>query len=192
MRDRNVSHGLSSMAFEEPFTRALGMAAAALGRHEEAWPLFEEARARAESMGAITHVAHIEVDHAVARLSRGEPTDRDVAARSLASARAIATTVGMAGLLVRIDALEEAAPGAHARPVGPARPGVPEAALALRQDGETWVIDGGDRAIRMRDSKGMRLLARLVAEPGRELHVLDLEHGERAEGIDREIGRAHV
>lgn len=185
VRDRNVSHGLSSMAFEEPFTRALGMAAAALGRHEEAWPLFEEARARAESMGAITHVAHIEVDHAVARLSRGEPTDRDVAARSLASARAIATSVGMAGLLVRIDALEEAAPGSHARPVGPARPGVPEAALALRQDGETWVIDGGDRAIRMRDSKGMRLLARLVAEPGRELHVLDLEHGERAEGIDR-------
>jgi hypothetical protein len=45
------------------------------------------------------------------------------------------------------------------------------------------VIFGG-RTLRLRDLKGMRYLARLLADPGREYHVLDLvaaETGRRAQ-----------
>jgi hypothetical protein len=50
----------------------------------------------------------------------------------------------------------------------------------FRADGPTWVIELGGTAARVKDLKGVRYLHRLVAEPGREFHVLDLiavEHG---------------
>jgi tetratricopeptide (TPR) repeat protein len=181
LRARNVSFGLSNMHFEEPMTRALGMAAAALGRYDEAWPCFEEARTRAEAMGAVTHLAHIDLDHAQARLRRGDPDDLRVAPALLAAARATAEKTGMHGMLARIDAIDRGAPAPNPEPVA----ALPRAELTLHRDGETWVVGAGDRSIRLRDSKGMRLLARLVAERGRELHVLDLEHEGGAAGIDR-------
>ncbi|MDQ3108203.1 MAG: hypothetical protein M3Q68_10415 [Actinomycetota bacterium] len=47
-------------------------------------------------------------------------------------------------------------------------------ATCFRREGDYWLIvfDGG--TVRARDLKGMRYLARLIAQPGRELHVLDL------------------
>lgn len=47
--------------------------------------------------------------------------------------------------------------------------------------------------VRFRDLKGMRYLARLLAEPGREFHVLDLVAGERRMGLcvpDGDLGPA--
>jgi hypothetical protein len=46
--------------------------------------------------------------------------------------------------------------------------------VELRREGEFWTLQRGGRALRLRDSVGLRHLARLVAEPGREFHVLDL------------------
>jgi hypothetical protein len=40
--------------------------------------------------------------------------------------------------------------------------------------GEYWTLAFEDRLIRLRDSKGLRHLALLLGEPGREFHVLDL------------------
>jgi hypothetical protein len=40
------------------------------------------------------------------------------------------------------------------------------------------------QVVRLRDLKGLRYLARLLAEPGREFHVLDLIAGERAWSVD--------
>ncbi len=44
----------------------------------------------------------------------------------------------------------------------------------FRREGDYWsvVFEGG--TARLRDSKGLQYLARLLADPGRELHVLDL------------------
>jgi len=49
---------------------------------------------------------------------------------------------------------------------------VPQASFICQ--GEYWTLAFEDRLIRLRDSKGLRHLALLLGEPGREFHVLDL------------------
>ncbi|MGI8633091.1 MAG: hypothetical protein ACR2NA_11210 [Solirubrobacterales bacterium] len=44
----------------------------------------------------------------------------------------------------------------------------------FRREGDYWLVVFDGHTVRARDLKGMRYLARLLAEPGRELHVLDL------------------
>src|SRR5262249_12307639 len=46
--------------------------------------------------------------------------------------------------------------------------------FGLARDGDVWVCECEGKSFRLRDSRGMQMLARLVAEPGRDLHVLDL------------------
>jgi tetratricopeptide (TPR) repeat protein len=45
---------------------------------------------------------------------------------------------------------------------------------AFHREGDYWSVGFDERTVRVRDLKGMRYLARLLAEPGREFHVLDL------------------
>jgi tetratricopeptide (TPR) repeat protein len=55
----------------------------------------------------------------------------------------------------------------------------------FRREGDYWSIVFEGRTVRVRDRKGMRYLARLLADPGREYHVLDLvaaETGSDAQG----------
>ena len=68
---------------------------------------------------------------------------------------------------------------------------VPQARIICQ--GEYWTLAFADRLIRLRDSKGLRQLALLLREPGREFHVLDLlaridpaEIDSRASPIDHE------
>jgi tetratricopeptide (TPR) repeat protein len=42
------------------------------------------------------------------------------------------------------------------------------------REGDYWSVGFAGRTVRVRDLKGMRYLARLLAEPGREFHALDL------------------
>lgn len=63
------------------------------------------------------------------------------------------------------------------RPVGgPERP-----TAMLARDGAWWVASCDGTSARLRDSKGMRYLAELVAAPGSERHALDLV--DRIEGV---------
>ena len=55
-------------------------------------------------------------------------------------------------------------------PTGVHSPG----AAVFGREGDYWSIGFEGRTARLRDSKGLQYLARLLAEPGRELHVLDL------------------
>jgi tetratricopeptide (TPR) repeat protein len=55
----------------------------------------------------------------------------------------------------------------------------------FRREGDYWSVIFEGRTVRVRDLKGMRYLARLLADPGREYHVLDLvaaETGSDAQG----------
>lgn len=47
----------------------------------------------------------------------------------------------------------------------------------LRRDGDYWTLSFGDHTVALRDLKGLHYLARLLAHPGREFHVLDLVAG---------------
>jgi hypothetical protein len=49
----------------------------------------------------------------------------------------------------------------------------------FRREGDYWTVTFEEHTIRVRDLKGMRYLARLLADPGREFHVLDLVAAER-------------
>jgi hypothetical protein len=42
------------------------------------------------------------------------------------------------------------------------------------REGDVWTVTFDARTVRLKDAKGIRLLARLLAEPGREIHALDL------------------
>jgi hypothetical protein len=49
-----------------------------------------------------------------------------------------------------------------------------DAALRLKQEGEYWTLSDGKALCRVQDSRGVRMLAELMDQPGREIHVLDL------------------
>ena len=44
----------------------------------------------------------------------------------------------------------------------------------FRREGDYWSVVFEGRTVRVRDLKGIRYLARLLADPDREFHVLDL------------------
>lgn len=44
----------------------------------------------------------------------------------------------------------------------------------FRREGDVWVLAYHGTSVRLRDAKGLRYLARLLSEPGREIHVSDL------------------
>ena len=56
----------------------------------------------------------------------------------------------------------------------------------FRREGDYWSITFGAHTTRVRDVKGMRYLARLLADPGREIHALDLVSLER--GLTTDVG----
>lgn len=61
----------------------------------------------------------------------------------------------------------------------------------LTQDGGWWTAACGDTQVRLRDTKGLRYLAGLVARPGIERHVLDLV--DEVEGLSpARVDRRHL
>ena len=44
----------------------------------------------------------------------------------------------------------------------------------FRREGDYWLVVFEGQTVRLRDTRGMRYLARLLASPGREFHVVDL------------------
>lgn len=55
---------------------------------------------------------------------------------------------------------------------------------AFVREGEYWTVAFGGRVARLKDSKGMGVLARLLAEPAREFHAIELA-ADRAPSTDR-------
>ncbi|CAN5785680.1 hypothetical protein BH23GEM9_BH23GEM9_29320 [soil metagenome] len=49
----------------------------------------------------------------------------------------------------------------------------------FRRDGDYWCLTFQGHTTKLRDLKGMRYVARLLADPGREFHALDLATGDR-------------
>ncbi|MGH2765851.1 MAG: ATP-binding protein, partial [Actinomycetota bacterium] len=147
---------------------ALAVAAEAAGRWDMAEMHFEEAIARNGRMGALPAKARAQHDFARALLTRDGPGDRGRAVDLLGSALTTAEELEMADLATRARSLAEAGGGAATRASGEPRLSV------FRKEGEYWSIAfEGDR-FRLRDTKGLRYLATLLADPGREFHALDL------------------
>ena len=52
----------------------------------------------------------------------------------------------------------------------------------FRREGDYWSVSFEGRTVQVRDLKGIRYLARLLADPGREFHALDLVAAESGRG----------
>jgi tetratricopeptide (TPR) repeat protein len=111
---------------------------------------------------------------AVARLRLGEAYRTqgygDRARREVEAARSALSRVGSVQSSRRLGDVPEPAIPQHDVVAG----------ASLSREGDYWTVVFAGRSVRIRDLKGMRYLARLVVEPGREFHVLDLVAGERA------------
>jgi hypothetical protein len=124
-------------------------------------------------------------------LARGRATDRGRALGLLDRALATADTLGMAAVAEGVRTLRaaQAGEGVPAEPTAAQAAG-PEAARNLfRREGEYWTISYEGAVVRLRDAKGLRYLARLLAHPGREFHAVDLEAAEGQPGPAAPPGR---
>ena len=93
----------------------------------------------------------------------------------LAVALATADGLEMAAVAEGIRAFQAAQAG-EVSPVGMATAAAPEASRnVFRREGEYWTVRFDGLLVRLRDTKGLRHLARLLAHPGREFHAVDLE-----------------
>ena len=147
--------------------RDLGVAAAAMGGHDDAAEHFDAAVVANERLGANLLVARALCDAGVAL----DDPDR------LRAARQRYAGLGADRRVAEIDARLLAA-GAGSRPARPAAPRPAPtgtgAGNRFARDGEVWHLAYAGREVTLRDSKGLRDLARLLEDPGRPVPAVAL------------------
>jgi AAA ATPase domain len=168
-------------------SRALGLLADLTSRPEDAARHFEAALGQNEHMGARPWVARTQCDFAAALTKRGGDRDRERAIELLENALLTCDELGMPSLRIRVTA-ELDRLGVASSAVTSEAVSIPVEDGMLRLEGEYWTVVYQGRMLRLRDSKGMRILARLLSLPGRPHPSLDLERLD-AEG-DELIARA--
>ncbi|MEA2474455.1 MAG: hypothetical protein QOE06_2370, partial [Thermoleophilaceae bacterium] len=176
--DRNVMAGRGAASFG-PAARYCGLLAAAIGRHDDAERHFAAAEELAGRMRALPALARARCDRGAALAARGE---METARPLLAGAAKLAGELGMAALERRANALAGGAPPADAAEApgaagAPAGRGAPAGGGVFTREGEFWTISYGGAPFRLKDSKGLRHIARLLATPGQEHHAIDLVAG---------------
>ncbi|HET7721658.1 MAG TPA: hypothetical protein VFK43_16935, partial [Acidimicrobiales bacterium] len=130
--------------------RPLGLLAASLGRTPEAEAHFDAAVAANQAAGWPLYVAVTLRD---AGLALG---DQERLAAALALFREL-------GVTRRVAELE-----------GLVAPATPQPANVFHRDGDVWTLGYAGRVVLLKDVKGLRDLATLVARPGREVAAADL------------------
>jgi len=162
-------------ACDGALTRHLGRLATVLGRWEEAEHHLADAIARNTDMGARPLAALAQCAYAELLLRRPAAGDLETAREMIDATGRTFDDVGMAHHGERARALlgTEAEAAATAGKAELAHP-TASAANQFRKEGDSWLIDYAGTATRLRDAKGLRYLAQLLREPGREFHVADL------------------
>lgn len=191
--DQHVVGGNVQITYDGPVRRVVGLLESALGDHEAAIDHLEKALAFVTEHALRTWMAQVHYD--LGRVLANARRDAD-AAKHFDRAIAIAEDVGMPGLLVharaRRDVLTEAGtPSTHGTGHPPSAPPSPSpsvriavgAPVAMKREGDTWRIEHDARVVRVKDSRGMQLLARLVERPGEEIHVLALASDEEGTSL---------
>jgi hypothetical protein len=187
--DQYAMLGMTALQWEGPVPRLLALLEARLGRWEQAEAHFEEATARARRLDVRPQLARVQYEHGRALLGRGRPADVGRGRALVEAARALAEELGMSGLARLAGArLQELPAVAAPAPQAPA-PAAPLLSLVL--EGEFWTLATAEApALRLKDSLGLRYLARLIAEPSREIHVLELVGGGAGADVDGAVADA--
>ena len=148
----------------------LGLLATATSRWEEADDRFESAIRANTRLGARSFLARARCEQARMLIRRGRAADRKRVLALLDRAAANATAAGMGAIAAEVERLRGLGAGAAITEA----PG----SNTFRREGDYWTIVYDGSLVRLRDSKGLRYLARLVANPGQEFYAIDLEAGE--------------
>jgi tetratricopeptide (TPR) repeat protein len=155
----------------------LGLLAAVRSQWAEAAGHFQAAIAAHDRLGARSFLARTRYEYARTLLCRGQTGDRSRAIGLLDQALPTASTLGMEAVAEEIQALRAAQAGKTA-PMQPARAGAADAGDSgnlFHREGEYWAVRYEGSVALLKDAKGLRYLARLLADPGREFHAADLE-----------------
>jgi hypothetical protein len=114
-------------------------------------------------------LAHTECDLAMVLSARGARGDVNRATEAAERARATSEEMGLALVARRLER-SGTAPAVRAETV-------PVAHASFRREGDTWAITFEGHTTRVRHARGLELISRLLSDPGREFHALDLEQG---------------
>ena len=182
-----ISSGVIGMTWDGPVHRALSLCYRALDDLDRAFEQIQAAielcrRLRGEPMWAWCSAEAAEIAR-----QRGRRGDSELAQQHARAAAEAAARLSMAGVLARsrsvVAQLQE--------PLRASAPPPYQPVFSIELTGEVWTISQGSREFRVKDTKGMRMLARLVADPRREFHALDLsspdgsvDGGDAGETID--------
>jgi hypothetical protein len=150
---RQVTTGRVGMMLVSPPERLEALLAHAQGDSRRALELIAGAIAAAERMGLPPIALRLLLDRARIQAAIGEPVAIDALV-------AEAARLGMPRVAAAAGALRREEP-----------------AFTLSRDGDVWRIARGPRSFLVKDSRGLGMLAALVAQPDREIHAIDLAHG---------------
>lgn len=188
--------GFAGFSVDSTFARLLGGFATLLGRFDDAAKHYDDAVRIAESAAARPELGRASLDYAHMLLLRAGPGDAGRAVHLFARARLIGEELGLSQSLGRLPA-----PDGSGRPAGSSVPPEPELAslaVALTREGDFWALQVGAEIVRLRDSRGLQYLARLLSEPRRSVHALDLagaveagDLGDAGEALDPEARAAY-
>ncbi len=177
-----VSEGVVGMAWRAPLALVLAHAAEAAGEMGRGLAWAEQAAAAARAAGGAPAAAEAHLQAMTLASALGQD---DAAAAHRGRALAIIERLGLDGLRRR---LAEGRPTAQTppRPVAapivatattPTTPTTERVALPVfTQEGELWTVRWRGRETRLHATKGLAVIAELVAHPREALHVLDLTH----------------
>ncbi len=182
-RTRSFTYGIAGMSWEGTLRRHVGLLSAILGRDDEADAMLAEETRVLREAGANGMLARALYEHAAVLAASANEARRRRAIPLRTEARELATRLGQTALISQFDRIAEdrlTPTKSSSSEIAPSR------AISLERDGETWHLRSGDRDVRFKDSRGMQLLATLIARPDEEVHVLELAGA--AGSDDRDLG----
>lgn len=169
----HLTTGHVPMSYEGPAARVVALLDRALGDVDAALAGLLRAKALAAEGGFAPWEARIDVELALLHRERGDKVDG--AAEAVARCEAL----GLPGLARPL----------HVAPARQARPTETPTARFVRE-GDVTLVAWGDRATRVRTTRGVELLARLVGRPREEVHVLTLASDADGELTESTAGEA--
>jgi tetratricopeptide (TPR) repeat protein len=197
LENRMWSWGRVGLIVEGPVSWLLGMLATAMERWDVATRHFDDAiqksmQARTKPYEAITCLEYARM---LARRGAGYDAKRDEVTQRGA---AIARDLGFDRLVTAFaDLTSPVAPPTAPSAEASNRPTSATPSFTLQKEGELWSFESSGRTFRLKDSRGVQMLAELLFHPGREFHVLTLsgsdavDTGDAGEVIDKEAARAY-
>jgi tetratricopeptide (TPR) repeat protein len=181
-RGRNAAWGPFAFVCGPPYGASLGALEARLGQREKALASFEAALALTRRSGARASEAWVRLARAEALQGWSLPATDD-----FRIAAVIAEQHGMQAILERASHGPSSIATAAQSVVPAPTASVAAFDFSLRRTGNEVVLVCAGRTSRLRLVRGLPMLAQLLDQPGRELHVLDLAADPDEEGalVDR-------